>query len=31
MKCPFCSFEEDKVIDSRQIDEGITLEEGVNV
>ncbi len=25
MKCPFCSFEEDKVIDSRQIDEGITI------
>jgi len=25
MKCPYCSFEEDKVIDSRQIDEGITI------
>lgn len=25
MKCPFCSFEEDKVIDSRQIDEGAAI------
>lgn len=25
MKCPYCNFEEDKVIDSRQIDEGTTI------
>lgn len=25
MKCPYCSFEEDKVIDSRPTDEGATI------
>ncbi|NLC68332.1 MAG: transcriptional repressor NrdR [Clostridiaceae bacterium] len=25
MKCPFCGYEEDKVIDTRQIDEGATI------
>jgi transcriptional repressor NrdR len=25
MKCPFCNFEEDKVIDSRQIDDGVII------
>ena len=25
MKCPYCGFEEDKVVDSRPIDEGTTI------
>ena len=25
MKCPYCSFDEDKVIDSRPTDEGATI------
>ena len=31
MKCPFCSFEDSKVVDSRPTDEGTSIRRGVNV